>query len=113
LDHPNSQYIHHIFNHGRGQLGNGLDSTIRIEGVWGEIKYYIKKLYVSIHSKNFVYFLKEEEYSRATKNMSPDDKLKFFASIVSVNLLDYKFDLLNKEELSSINYDTYYYDDQI
>ena len=59
LDRINSGYIHHAYNHGRGEWGIGIDSTSRIESIWAEIKLKIKRMYISIKSTNLIYFLKE------------------------------------------------------
>ena len=44
----------------------------------GEIKSLIKKMYVSIHSNNFVYFIKKAEYRRSFNNMSVKEKINNF-----------------------------------
>ena len=57
--------------------------TSRIEGIWGEIKLLIKSMYISIRSKNFIYFLKEVEYWRSIKKFNPIDKIKDFSVVLS------------------------------
>ena len=57
--------------------------TSRIEGIWGEIKLFIKSMYISIRSKNFIYFLKEVEYRRSIKKFNPIDKIKDFSVVLS------------------------------
>lgn len=54
LDSIDSGYTRHIYNHGHGNFGHGIDSTSRIESIWAEIKALIKKFYYKIPSKNFV-----------------------------------------------------------
>lgn len=51
------------------------DSTSRIESVWNELKLLFKKIYVTIRSKNFIFILREMEYNRSIKVLSPKDKL--------------------------------------
>ena len=57
--------------------------TSRIEGIWGEIKLLIKSMYISIRSKNFIYFLKDAEYRRSIKKFNPIDKVKDFFIVLS------------------------------
>ena len=53
LDRANSGYQHNVAILNLGIFG----LTSRIEGIWGEIKALIKKMYVSIPSNHFVYFI--------------------------------------------------------
>ena len=57
--------------------------TSRIEGIWGEIKLFIKSMYISIRSKNFIYFFKKSEYRRSIKKFNPIDKIKDFSVVLS------------------------------
>ena len=43
ISNPESDYIHHIYNHSRDNFGTGYDSTSRIESVWNEFKAKMKK----------------------------------------------------------------------
>ena len=101
LDDINSGYAHHVYNHGRGNFGNGLDSTSHIESIWSEIKSTIKNIYYSIHATNLVYHLREAEYRRNTKHLNNAKKLENFATIISIvgNGIN---------DLLSFNYDTYF-----
>ena len=56
LSLPNSGYIHHVYNHGGGQFGLGLDSTSRIESVWSEIKALLKKFIRQLDKRIFYIF---------------------------------------------------------
>ena len=62
LNANDSGYTHIVHNHSRGSFVIGIESTSRIESIWGQLKEKIKKLYHSIPSKNFLYFLREAEY---------------------------------------------------
>ena len=59
LDEPGSGYRHSIHIHGRNDFGIGLDSTSHIESIWGNLKQEIKRVYITIRSNNFLYFLRE------------------------------------------------------
>ena len=99
---PNSGYVHDVSNHLRGQFG--LNS--RIEDIWGEIKIFIKIMYISIHSKNFIYFLKEAEYRRTMKKLNPIDNINDFAIVLLTTGVDQYLDekdLINND--FNVNYD--------
>lgn len=106
IDNINSGFIHHQYNHGRGDFGYSLDSTSRIEGLWAEIRAIIKRLYNTVCSDNFIYFLREAEYRRLIKNLTNDQKLEYFAMIYSIVVPNSGFNFLNEEELKSIDFDT-------
>ena len=63
-------------------------------------------MYISIHSKNFIYFLKEAEYRRSIKRLTPLDKIKDFSIVFYTvgpdQYLDEK-DLIDNEY--DVNYD--------
>ena len=86
LSRANSGYAHEVSNHQIGQFG----LTSRIEGILGEIKLLIKSMYISIRSKNFIYFFKEAEYRRSIKKFNPIDKIKdfllFYLLLVLINI---------------------------
>ena len=104
LNRINSGYVHHSYNHGRGQWGMGLDSTSRIESIWSEIKLKIKRMYISIKSTNLIYFLKEAEYRRLISKLSNENKLKDF-SLAYSTVGDL---LLSEKELVDFKYETLY-----
>ena len=64
-------------------------------------------MYSSIHSKHFVYFLKEAEYRRKIKYMNPMEKIFDFAIVLSTVGID---EYLNKEDLIKFDYDLSYDD---
>ena len=76
LDYPYSGHIHDVYNHARGNFGSGLSSTSRIEGLWGELKVLLKKIYTSVNSDNFLYFLREMEYRRSIKSLNAEKKIE-------------------------------------
>ena len=108
LSLPNSGYIHHVYNHGRGQFGYGLDSMSRIENVWSELKALIKRIYSTIRQSNFLFFIKGIEYRHLIKSMNEVQKLEDFAKIISCVGNDVNQDLLKEGELNldfDINFD--------
>ena len=55
LNEPCSEYRHSIHIN-RNDFGKGLDSTSHIENIWGILKQEIKRIYINIHTKKFLYF---------------------------------------------------------
>jgi hypothetical protein len=51
-----------VHSHGEGDFGFGLSSTSHVEALWNQLKYKIKKLYSSIPSINYLYFLRKAEW---------------------------------------------------
>ena len=87
LDDSEEGYINFSFNHSLGNFGSRLLSTSRIESVWSELKSIIKKIYSTIRSKNFIYFLKESEYRRPIKNLTNIGKSKILLLLFLVLIL--------------------------
>ena len=106
LDQENNNYIHHVYNHNRGNFGRGYDSTSRIESVWNELKLLFKKIYVTIRSKNFIFFLREIEYRRSIKGLTSKEKLENFATLFNCVGVREKKDYLSEFELISLVYET-------
>ena len=79
LNRADSWYIHNMVNHNHCIFG----LTIKIEGVWGEIKTLIKKMFSCIHSKNFIYSLCEADFLRIVHKLNNIEKLDEFAKIAS------------------------------
>ena len=67
-------YIHSVHNHGHGDFGLGLDSTSNIENIWAYLKSLIKRIYNNIPIKNFILFLREEEFRRSINNLTNNQK---------------------------------------
>ena len=103
LSRPDSGYIHNFVNLSHGIFG----LTSRIEGLWGEIKSIIKKIYNSIHSDHFIYFLREAEYRRTLRSLNSFEILKDFCSVVSSVSIK---ELIDEDSLKDIFYD-FCYDD--
>ena len=103
LSRPDSGYIHNSVNHSHGIFG----LTSRIEGLWGEIKSIIKKIYNSIHADHFIYFLREVEYRRALRSLNSFDILSDFCSVVSSVSIK---ELLDEDDLKDIYYEVCYDD---
>lgn len=70
----------------------------------------IKKIYSTISSKNFLFFLKEIEYRRNIKLLNREEKIENFSIIVSCVGNGKNGDLLSESKLASIEYDTMYED---
>jgi transposase-like protein len=99
LSFNNSGYNHIQYNHSAGHFG----VTSRIEGIWGELKHSLKKIYSTIRSINFVYFLREIEYRRMLKPFSKDAKMKNIAMIFSSVGNENYGELLSDEDLKAID----------
>ena len=112
LNAPNSGYNHIVHNHSRGNFGTGLESTSRIESIWGQLKFKIKNLYHSIPSKNFVYFLREAEYRLRIKNLNKYQKLEDLSILLSIVGNGLNNEYLSEENLKNIDYDTLFDEDE-
>ena len=110
LNNPANGYIHHTYNHARGNFGTGLDSTSRIESVWSELKSKITKIYNSIQSTNFIYFLRELEFRRIIKSWIINQNIEQFGIALSCVGNGINSTYLTKDELISLSYDIYYED---
>ena len=88
----------------------GIDTTSKVEGLWGDIKSIIKKIYVSIPSVYLIYFIKESEFRREIRNLSWLEKLKEFSIFIYTlfNGNGINYDLLSEDDLLSLDYDTYF-----
>ena len=64
-------------------------------------------MYISIRSKNFIYFLKEAENRRSIKKFNPIDKIKDFSIVLSTVGVNQYF---NVEDLIDNDYDVNYDD---
>ncbi len=106
LNDIHSCNIHHVYNHGRGNFGRGLDSTSHIEGFWSELKSYVKKMYYSIQSYNFIYHLREAEYRRLIKNLNANSKLENFSIVIACVGKGMDNTYLSVADLLSLDYDT-------
>lgn len=62
LNDINLGYTHEFHSHGGGDFGYGAYSTAHIEGIWGQLKGLLKKMYNSIPQRHFIYFLREAEF---------------------------------------------------
>lgn len=106
LDYINSGYYHMKYNHANWHFGY----SSRIEGVWGKLKPLFKKIYSSIRSKNLIYFIREMEFRRLINNLNLDNKLKQFSEVIECVRNGINKKLLSDDELSSLNYDTFFDD---
>ena len=77
LDDPNFENEHEVHVHGPSiNFGFGSHSTSHIEGIWGTIKEYIKKIYNYIPCKNFIFYLREAEFRSMIHDLNPGEKRK-------------------------------------
>lgn len=106
LNNANSGYIHYTYNHSRGNFGSGLTSTSRIEAVWNELKGKFKRIYNTIKSKHFIYFLRECEYRRSIKDLKSEDKMLNFSVLFSCVGIRTDDEYLSEKELLSLDYET-------
>ena len=98
LDEPGSGYRHSIHIHGRNDFGIGLDSTSHIESIWGNLKQEIKRVYITIRSNNFLYFLRESEFKYKYNKLKDYEKLEKFFEIYSLLIeSEVEFDLLKSD----------------
>ena len=110
MSNINEGYNHFRFNHSTGHFGRGVISTSRIESVWSELKSLLKKIYSTIRSQNFVYFLKEVEYRRSIKNLIGKEKLEDFATVYACVGCRNKNDFPDEDDLLSLEYESMYDD---
>ena len=103
LNRPNSGYINNVVNHSQGVFG----ITRMIEGLSAVLNSLIKKMYTCIHSINLIYFLREAEYRRNTRNVNTIEKLDSFSIIVST--VDFN-NFISEEDLINIDYKVFYDD---
>ena len=78
LDENNNRYFHHVYNHGQGQFGEGIDSKSHIKQLWHNIKIIIKTIYYIIFSINFILFLREAKWRRNHRKFKNINEIKSF-----------------------------------
>jgi len=81
-------YIRYEHNHAQGNFGRGVQSTSHSENIWNIFKSDIKANYKSIPCKDFLLFLKEEEFKYCNRHLNYENKiLEFFECYKLVNLV--------------------------
>ncbi len=93
--------------HGRNDFGLGSESTSHIESVWSQIKSLITKLYYALKPENFIYFVRELEFSYNINNMNRRDKIKAIQDILYYNVVTSNFNFYDKEFLIDIDKENY------
>ena len=73
----NIGYTRYEHNHGRGDWGNGEESTSS-ETIWSVLKGGIIDTYKAIQNKDFMFFLKEQEFKYKNKKMTYDEIINEF-----------------------------------
>ena len=113
LNDPHSGYRHSVHVYGRNDFGFGLDSTNHIESIWGILKLELKRVYTTIRSKNFLYFLCESEFKYKNKTLSNEEKLEKFFEIYCL-LIDseVEFDLLKSDDFLNNDDLNLYFDEE-
>lgn len=108
LNSNDSLYTYIVHNHSRGAFGSGLESTSRIESIWGQLKEKIKKLYHSIPSHNFLFFLREAEYRLIISKYNKIEKMDNFSTVLSIvgNRLGKPY--LSYDQPKSFDHETYF-----
>lgn len=103
FDDVNSGYIHSQNSHSGGIFSD----TSHIEGLWGEIKFQLKKLYSSISVKKFcILFIPSRIYRRSTKTLNKNEKKNNFSIVCSYMENGNNGDFLKEAELISIDCET-------
>ena len=59
-------------NHGRGDWGNGEESTSSSETIWSVLKGGIIDTYKAIQNKDFIFFLNEQEFKYKNRKLNYD-----------------------------------------
>ena len=74
LGNPHSGYIIFTHVHSSGNFGLSISSTSHIKSIWAQFKGNIKRTYNVIPNKNFMNFVREQEYKLKIKNLGMDEK---------------------------------------
>ena len=90
----NIGYTRYEHNYGRGDLGNGEESTSSSETIWSVLKGGIIDTYKAIQNKDFMFFLKEQEFKYKNRKLNYDEIINEFfefynlVKLVSVDNID-------------------------
>ena len=104
LDDPNSNYVHEIHRHGPGgNFGFGVHSTSFIEGAWGTVKQYIKKIYNYIPDENFILFLREAEFRFNIGQLNNSEKEEKIIEVFQYLYNSSAYELYDDDELNDNN----------
>ena len=103
LNDENSGYHHISYNHGAGNWGVGEYSTSHIESMWAYLNKSIKKIYYSIPSKGFYYFLKQEAFRYINCDKNEQQLLYIIRNILKFNFNSNGFNFENIFYLNNLN----------
>ena len=65
-----------MHNHSRGDFIRGRESTSHTYILWSKLKDGIKSTYKTIQNKDFLYFLKEQEFKIKNKHLNREAKMQ-------------------------------------
>ena len=74
----NIGYTRYEHNYGRGDWGNGEESTSSSETIWSVLKGGIIDTYKAIQNKDFMFFLKEQEFKYKNRKLNYDEIINEF-----------------------------------
>ena len=86
----------------------GSESTSHIETVWATLKRYISKLYTALNQKNFIYYVREIEFSYNIRNKTKEEKVRELLSILQYCKDTCKMLFYKKDYLKNIDKEFYY-----
>ena len=107
LNNNECPYLHEVHVHGpNGNFGYGSHSTRIIEGAWGILQNYIKRIYGAIPGKNFILYLREAEFRFMLSKYSNSEKENKIIEIFKYMYNSSDYELYDDDELlDNNNYD--------
>lgn len=75
--------------------------------MWPDLKRLLSRIYVSVKSYNFIYFLKESEWRKKTEFLNNYQKLNEIMFLFNHTAETLEFNLYDKNELFNYNKDEY------
>ena len=80
--------------------------------MWSDLKRLLSRLYVSVKSNNFIYFLKECEWRKKIANLKYNPKLDEIKFIFNHTAETVEFNLYEKNQFLDYNKDEYAYSEE-
>ena len=106
MNADDSLFTNEIHIHAGGDFGFRIHRTSHFESVWSFIKGEIRPLYKILPYKNYILFLKEEEYRYFIRNFDKEKKEKYFINILRFDYNLNGYDFFEEDELIGCdNYD--------
>lgn len=102
ISQPNSGFHHITHNHRYGQFGYADESTSHIKQLQSSLKWFFKRIYVSITGEHFILFLREIEWKITLSLKNDEEKIKELLEIFvyignTANFILYDIDSFNVE----------------